>query len=97
LLRFEAGDTLAQRWHRLAEKGLLDDIRADYEEWQHDLMLQQLQAQIQASNRGRNKKRQAEESEPDPDAPRQVSLQEGCMADRCLSATFAVYVLLSSA
>jgi hypothetical protein len=73
--RFAAGDTLAQRWHRLAEKGLLDDIRADYEEWQHDLMLRQLQAQIQASNKGR-KKRTAEESEPDPDAPRQVSLQE---------------------
>lgn len=80
MARFAAGDTLAQRWHRLAEKGLLDDIRADYEEWQNDLMLQQLQAQIQAGNKGR-KRRQAEESEPDPDAPRQVRLQDsarGC-------------------
>jgi hypothetical protein len=75
MARFAAGDTLAQRWHRLAEKGLLDDIRGDYEEWQNDLMLQQLQAQIQASNKGR-KRRQAEESEPDPDVPRQVSLRD---------------------
>lgn len=68
--RWQNGDTLAQRWHRLKEKGKWDEIRDDWEEWQQDIMLMQLQQQIAAANKG--KKRAKEDSEPDLDAPRQV-------------------------
>lgn len=68
--RWQNGDTLAQRWHRLKEKGKWEEIRDDWEEWQQDMMLMQLQQQIATANKG--KKRAKEDSEPDLDAPRQV-------------------------
>lgn len=68
--RWQNGDTLAQRWHRLKENGKWDEIREDWDEWQQDLMLMQLQQQIAAANKG--KKRGKDDSEPDLDAPRQV-------------------------
>ncbi|WIA14158.1 hypothetical protein OEZ85_002700 [Tetradesmus obliquus] len=55
LARFAAGDTLAQRWHRLAEKGLLAGVKEEWEDWQHEIMLQQLQAGLTGRGRGRGR------------------------------------------
>ncbi|KAF8061305.1 VPS18 [Scenedesmus sp. PABB004] len=67
LARFEAGDTLAQRWHRLAAAGRLQGVRQEWDDWQHDLLLLQLQAQL-AGGRGK-RRRQDEAAEADADAP----------------------------
>jgi hypothetical protein len=75
LKRFAAGDTLAQRWHRLAEKGLLDGVREEWEDWQHDVMLQQLQAGLgggKGRGRGRGKRDEVEVMNADELGPRKV-------------------------
>lgn len=57
--------------YRLSEKGALADIVEEWEEWQHDRLLQGLQAQNKALAR-QPRKHKREEPEVDPDAPRQV-------------------------
>lgn len=46
LARWRAGTTLRQRWHRLKAKGLLSDIQAEWEDWQHDLLLDTIRQQL---------------------------------------------------
>lgn len=50
---------------------MLGDIVEEWEEWQHDLMLQELQQQNKALAR-QTRKHKREEADIDPDAPRQV-------------------------
>lgn len=59
LQRFEAGETLAQRWHRLKHSGKWEDLKEDWCEWQNDSLLQQLQASNAAKRgkRGKNRSR----------------------------------------
>ena len=56
---------------RLSQKGVLGDLVEEWEEWQHDLMLQEIQRHNKTlASRARKHKR--EEPEVDLDAPRQV-------------------------
>jgi hypothetical protein len=57
--------------HRLSEKGVLGDIVEEWEEWQHDLMLQEIQRHNKTLA-GRARKHKRDEPEVDMDAPRQV-------------------------
>lgn len=78
LQRFKAGDTLAQRWQRLRENGKWDEVKEEWEEWQSDILLQELQASNAASRstrgRGRGRKDADELMETDDLGPRRVSL-----------------------
>lgn len=60
--------------HRLSEKGLLSDIVEEWEEWQHDQMLKELQAHNKSLQPRQARKHKRDEAEVDPEAPRQVSL-----------------------
>eukprot|EP00775_Hariotina_reticulata_P008931 gene8931-9108_t len=75
LRRFAEGVTLRQRWHRLALSGKVDDIRADWEEWQHDMALRELQQQIQQQGKGGRRRR--DDADVDADAPRQMGTAMG--------------------
>jgi hypothetical protein len=64
---------VTHRPHRLSEKGLLSDIVEEWEEWQHDQMLRELQAHNKALQPRQARKHKRDEAEVDPEAPRQVS------------------------
>ena len=59
---------------------MLANLRDEWEEWQSDLKLAELQAQIQAATK--RKRRAASEVAVDLDAPRQVGLARGTTLGR---------------
>jgi hypothetical protein len=87
LARFAAGDTIAQRWHRLAAAGRLEALKDEWEDAQHDLMLSRLQAGLGISGRGTRRQRDEEEEPHDGDAPRQVCphTRQSSMLSCCVS------------
>jgi hypothetical protein len=63
---------------------VLADIVEEWEEWQHDRLLQGLQAQNKALAR-QPRKHKREEPEVDPDAPRQVRRAASLVTDAMLA------------